>query len=101
VAELSQTAAGPVLACLVFESDTAHIRGISEAGHWEALLNAEHAVPDAARAAATWADHAGLPADTKQIEKILSSPWKPQVQEGFFALLAALGIPDPGPEPES
>ena len=43
LAELAHAADGPVLACLVFESDMGHIRGISAAGRWEAWLNSGQA----------------------------------------------------------
>lgn len=43
LAELAQAANGPVLDCRVFESDTAYIQGISTAGRWEALPNADYA----------------------------------------------------------
>lgn len=43
LAEFAEAANGPVLACLVAESDIGHIRGISAAGHWEAWLNPDYA----------------------------------------------------------
>ncbi|MEY9934725.1 hypothetical protein ABH926_009393 [Catenulispora sp. GP43] len=43
LAELADAAGGPVLACLVFESGMGHIRGISDAGQWEAWLNPGYA----------------------------------------------------------
>ncbi|ACU73177.1 hypothetical protein Caci_4313 [Catenulispora acidiphila DSM 44928] len=58
----------------------------------------EAARPDAARAAAAWADQAGLLADASRVEEVLFMPWKPQAQRGFFALLAVLGIADPQSE---
>ena len=130
-----------MLACLVFESDMGHIRGISAAGRWEAWLNSDYASslrawstvgeeiggslypdgspgdharverlaaevlsemeakrPDAARTAVRWADQAGLLVEASQVEAVLSTPWKPQAQRGFFALLAVLGIADHEPE---
>lgn len=39
LAEVSARTGAPVLACWVFESDLAHIRGLSSAGTWECWLN--------------------------------------------------------------
>ena len=58
LAEVSATSGAPVLACWVFESDVAHIRGLSSAGAWDCWLNlpyaagmlAEQAVDEAAPA---------------------------------------------------
>ena len=63
---------------------------------FEAELEADQ--PTAARDCAAWAEQSGLRADTAMIEEILAMPWKPQAQQGFFALLAALGIADPESE---
>lgn len=99
LAELAATAQAPVLACLVLESDTADIEGISGAGRWKAELQREIAAkrPDTVRAAVAWAGEAGLIVDVSQVEEVLSIPWKPQAEHGFFALLAALGIADHEP----
>jgi hypothetical protein len=43
LAELSATTDAPVLACWVFESDVAHIRGLSSAGAWDCWLNLRYA----------------------------------------------------------
>ncbi|GAA2013219.1 hypothetical protein GCM10009839_04850 [Catenulispora yoronensis] len=43
LAELAQAVDGPILACWVFESDLGHVRGISDAGQWEAWLNPAYA----------------------------------------------------------
>lgn len=43
LAELSANTGAPVLACWVFESDVAHIRGLSGAGAWTAWLNVPYA----------------------------------------------------------
>ena len=43
LAEVSVTTGAPVLACWVFESDVAHIRGLSTAGRWECWLNVSYA----------------------------------------------------------
>lgn len=95
LAELAQALGGPVLACLVFESDGGHIRGVSAAGPWTARLGETEARrPEAARAASGWAAQAGLLADASQIEEVLMLSWKPQAQRGFFALLAVVGIAD-------
>jgi hypothetical protein len=95
LAELAQAADGPVLACLVFESDSGLIRGISAAGTWTTPLGERQAKhPDAARVAVEWAARAGLLADASLVEEVLMLPWRPQVQRGFFAMLAALGIAD-------
>jgi hypothetical protein len=41
--ELAEAADGPVLACLVFEGTTGHVRGIGTTGSWEAWLNPDDA----------------------------------------------------------
>jgi hypothetical protein len=109
LAELADVAGAPVLACLVFESDLGHVQGISAAGHWEARLNTDSAArlgvggewqanrPDTVRAVVEWADQADLLVDAAQIADVLSMPWTPQAQRGFFALLAVLGIADHEP----
>ena len=99
VAELADTAHSPVLACLVLESDTADIEGISGAGRWRVELHREIAVerPNTVRAAVAWAGEAGLIVDVSRVEEVLSTPWKPEAEHGFFALLAALEIADPEP----
>jgi hypothetical protein len=43
LAEVSATSGAPVLACWVFESDVAHIRGLSGAGIWDCWLNLPYA----------------------------------------------------------
>lgn len=43
LAGLSATTGAPVLACRVFESDLAHIRGLSSAGDWDCWLNLPYA----------------------------------------------------------
>ncbi len=133
--ELAEAADGPVLACLVFEGSTGHVRGIGAAGRWEAWLNPAEAAhlrawntvddeiggglypdgtahdhaqvgqlairfaaaldaerPAAACAATTWAHESGLHANTERLEEVLTTPWDSSVQQGFFALLSALGI---------
>jgi len=73
-----------------------HARVNSLKAKFEAELEADRL--EAARAGAAWAEQSGLYADTATIEEILAMPWKPQAQQGFFALLAALGIADPESE---
>jgi hypothetical protein len=43
LAEVSATSGAPVLACWVFESDVAHIRGLSSVGTWDCWLNLPYA----------------------------------------------------------
>lgn len=43
LAEVSANTGAPVLACWVFESDLAHIRGLSSAGVWDCWLNLPYA----------------------------------------------------------
>lgn len=43
LAEVSATTGAPVLACWVFESDVAHIRGLSRTGKWDCWLNLSYA----------------------------------------------------------
>ncbi len=43
LAEVSATSGAPVLACWVFESDVAHIRGLTSVGTWDCWLNLPYA----------------------------------------------------------
>lgn len=105
LAELA-AAAGPVLACCVFEGCDVQVRGVSGTGQrWETHLNRDTAEQGAAipaataatGAAAAWAREAGLTPDEARVAEVLAEDWGGWAENGAFALLSALGL-DPEPE---
>jgi hypothetical protein len=48
--------------------------------------------PTTVRAAVAWAAESGLRAQATRVEVVLATSWDSSAQEGFFALLSALGI---------
>lgn len=48
--------------------------------------------PGTSRVAIAWAAQSGLNADAARVEEVLATSWGSSVQQGFLALLSALGI---------
>jgi hypothetical protein len=88
LAGLAGLADGPVLACLVFEDCTGHVRGFSATGEWQAWLNPVAA----ARLRASRAVDEEIGGSLYRPAAVLATPRESSAYQGFLALLGALGI---------